>query len=112
MLAGGIAHDFNNILAAILANSQLTKMMVTAGEHVTKNFDVILDLTIPGGMGGKETMGRLLEFDPKIIAIVSSGYFNDPIMADYRRFGFSGVLKKPFDFKDLINLLGYLIGAK
>ena len=39
VLAGGIAHDFNNILAAILANSQLTKMMVTAGKDVTKNFD-------------------------------------------------------------------------
>jgi two-component system, cell cycle sensor histidine kinase and response regulator CckA len=50
---------------------------------------VILDLTVPGAMGGKETMARLLEIDPQVKAVVSSGYSDDPIMADFQKYGFS-----------------------
>lgn len=62
---------------------------------------VILDLTIPGGMGGKEVIKRLLEIDPDVKAIVSSGYSNDPVMAEYRNYGFSGVVVKPYEIKEL-----------
>ena len=62
---------------------------------------VILDLTVPGGMGGKETMDQLLKIDPGIKAIVSSGYSNDPVMADYRSYGFRGIASKPYRIKDL-----------
>jgi PAS domain S-box-containing protein len=65
-------------------------------------FDVvIMDLTIPGGMGGKEAVLRLLEIDPGVRAIVSSGYSSDPIMANYRQYGFVGVVAKPYKIKDL-----------
>ncbi|WP_371801721.1 PAS domain S-box protein [Candidatus Lokiarchaeum ossiferum] len=67
---------------------------------------LIMDLTIPGAMGGKETIVLLKEFDPNVKAIVSSGYSNDPIMADPISYGFIGVLKKPFtlqQLKDIIN---------
>ncbi len=62
---------------------------------------VILDLTVPGRMGGKETIAGLREMDPEVKAIVSSGYSHDPIMADFRNYGFSGVIPKPYSFEKL-----------
>jgi signal transduction histidine kinase/ActR/RegA family two-component response regulator len=62
---------------------------------------VILDLTIPGGMGGKEAVKSLIEFDPDVNAVVSSGYSTDPIMASYREYGFRAVLGKPYRLQDL-----------
>ncbi len=62
---------------------------------------VILDLTIVGGVGGKETLSRLLSIDPSVKVIVSSGYSNDPILADHRRYGAFGVLPKPYRLQEL-----------
>ena len=65
-------------------------------------FDVtIMDLTVPGGMGGKQAIQQLLVIDPAGRAIVSSGYADDPIMADYKRYGFTGVLIKPYKINQL-----------
>ena len=66
---------------------------------------VILDLTVRGGMGGKETMKRLLEIDPKVEAVISSGYSNDPIMLEYREHGFKGALAKPFQISQLVEIV-------
>ncbi len=66
---------------------------------------VILDLTVPGGMGGKEAMERLKEIDPHLKAIVSSGYSDDPVMADFRRYGFSEVIAKPYKIDELNKVL-------
>ncbi len=62
---------------------------------------VIVDLTIPGGIGGAETLERLREIDPKVKGIVASGYSNNPILANYRDFGFKGALAKPFNVQEL-----------
>lgn len=66
---------------------------------------VILDLTIPGGMGGKEVARQLLTLDPHARLIVSSGYSNDPIMANYAAFGFCAALLKPYGIDQLIKSL-------
>ena len=60
-----------------------------------------MDLTIPNGMGGKETMARLLELDPQVKALVSSGYSDDPIMAEHKKYGFAGVIAKPYKISEL-----------
>jgi len=62
---------------------------------------VIMDLTIPGGIGGKEAIRKLLEIDPEVKAIVSSGYSNDPIMSEFKQYGFRGVMAKPYKIVEL-----------
>ena len=66
---------------------------------------VILDLTVPGAMGGAETMEKLLQIDPDVKAIVSSGYSNNPIMGNYEDYGFCGVISKPYTKKELAEAL-------
>ncbi|MGE5445999.1 MAG: PAS domain S-box protein, partial [Ignavibacteriales bacterium] len=71
-----------------------------------KPFDVvIMDLTIPGGMGGKEAIKRLKDIDPDVKAIVSSGYSTDPIMSDYKQYGLRGVVSKPYSIEELAQTL-------
>jgi DNA-binding NarL/FixJ family response regulator len=60
-----------------------------------------MDLTIPGGMGGREAIGKLLEIDPKAQVLVSSGYSNDPVMANFSQYGFAGRITKPVDIEEL-----------
>lgn len=70
---------------------------------------VLMDLTIPGGMGGREAVRRILEIDPDARVIVSSGYSNDPVMAEYRAHGFRGVIAKPYDLAELRRVVAEVI---
>jgi len=73
-------------------------------------FDVvILDLTVPGGIGGKEAIKKLVEIDPAVKAIVSSGYSDDPIMAQFMDHGFVGVVRKPYRIQELRDVLHKVI---
>jgi CheY-like chemotaxis protein len=76
------------------------------GLDTEKPFDaVILDLTIPGGMGGLETIRRLREIDPRVNAAISSGYTTDPIATDFRSAGFKAFIAKPYAIKALEEVL-------
>jgi len=66
---------------------------------------VIMDLTIPGGMGGKEAVGEILQIDPDAKIIASSGYSNDPVMSNFREYGFCGIITKPYRIEELGELL-------
>jgi PAS domain S-box-containing protein len=76
-----------------------------------KRFDVvILDLTIRGGLGGRETIERLLAIDPAVTAVVSSGYSDDAVVSDHKTYGFKAYLAKPYRFEDLRDALNVLLG--
>ena len=76
--------------------------MYKNAERAGSPFDiVILDLTVPGGMGGEETIVKLLEIDPQVKAIVASGYSDDPIITNYAQNGFMGALIKPYTLEEL-----------
>ena len=73
-------------------------------------FDVvILDLTIKGGMGGREALEKMIEINPGVKAIVSSGYSNDPVLSDFKKFGFRGMVAKPYRMEDLKQILSRVI---
>ncbi len=73
---------------------------------------VIMDLTVPGGMGGKEAIEKLLMFDPEVRAIVSSGYSSDPILEKYEKYGFKGVLPKPYEMEKLSDVLHLVLSQR
>ena len=75
-------------------------------------FDVvIMDLTVPAGVGGKEAVEKLLEIDPNAKAIVSSGYSNDPVMSNYQEHGFSGYISKPYKLGELKKVLNEVLSG-
>jgi PAS domain S-box-containing protein len=80
-------------------------------KEAKRPFDaVIMDLTVPGGMGGKEAISRLLEIDPDARVIVSSGYATDSIMSEYKKFGFKAVVTKPYSVAQIEKTLYSLLG--
>ncbi|MDU0457516.1 MAG: PAS domain-containing protein [Geobacteraceae bacterium] len=70
---------------------------------------VIMDLTIPGGMGGQEAAQQILKIDPQASLIVSSGYSTDPVMANHKAFGFCATLQKPYTLDEVSRILGNVL---
>src|SRR5208282_1662691 len=70
---------------------------------------VIIDLSIPEGMGGQATIEKLRSYDPQVKAIVSSGYANDPVVQDFSSYGFSGRLTKPYRINEMKTMLENMI---
>jgi len=113
--------DVREILSRMLANMGFASISVDDGEKAVLAYKkalatghpfaaVIVDLTIPGGMGGKETIRRLLQIDPKVKAIVASGYSTDSVMSEYHKFGFLGAIRKPFEQSGLADALIEILG--
>jgi two-component system cell cycle sensor histidine kinase/response regulator CckA len=73
---------------------------------------VILDLTIPGGMGGKEAMAALLKINPAVRVIVSSGYSTDPVMSEYKKYGFKAFIEKPYTMAKLSEVVNNVCEGK
>lgn len=98
---------------AVLARegAEAVDLYRVALETGTRFDAVIMDLTVLGGMGGAEAIRRLLALDPEVRGIVASGYANDPVMANYREFGFRAALPKPFRADELTAALADLLSA-
>ncbi len=76
-------------------------------------FDVVvMDLTVPGGRGGLEALERMRALDPRVTAIVSSGYSSDPVLANYRDYGFRGRVAKPYALAEFGRVLREVLGAR
>jgi signal transduction histidine kinase/ActR/RegA family two-component response regulator len=115
--------SIRTVLGHMLNKLGYEAVCVANGEHALQTYQnarknkelfdaIILDLTIPGGLGGKETLELLLELDPQIKAIVSSGYGDDPIMANYEKFGFKSVIAKPYKISELSVVLHDVLSKK
>ena len=85
---------------------ELYKKGLASGQ---KHAVVIMDLTIQGGMGGKETIQELRKLDPEAKTIVSSGYATDPILANFKEYGFNAMLAKPYEVAELAEILHKVI---
>jgi PAS domain S-box-containing protein len=98
---------------ALAKDGQATVDMYDHAIGAGRPFDaVILDLTIPGGMGGQETLRRLMDLDPDVKAVVSSGYSNNPVMANYAAYGFKGAVKKPYLVQEMSRVLHDVINGQ
>jgi len=104
-MAGRTLRQLGYEVAFAEDGSEAIELYIDARESKEPFDAVILDLTVPGGMGGKEAVEKLLEIDSEVRAIVSSGYSNDPVMSNFRDYGFSGVATKPYDVKKLSKVL-------
>ncbi len=84
-----------------------------AAQASGRPFDaLIFDLTIPHGLGGKEAIERIRRLDPHVRAIVSSGYYDDPVMSNHREYGFCAVLPKPYEPADLLRMVDSVLVEK
>jgi len=94
------------------ANAEQTiiefKNAIEEGDHFCA---VILDLTIPGGAGGRDIVGKLLEIDPHAYIVAASGYSEDPVMSDPVKYGFKTKISKPFRMNELREALGPALGG-
>jgi len=115
VLGMDVAEDIGDILGDVLGMQGYVVDFAKNGEEAIELYKngvydvVILDLTVPGGMGGKETMRELLNMDKNVKVIVSSGYSSDPIMSNYKQYGFRDVISKPYRIEELGEIIERVI---
>lgn len=91
---------------------QAIKLFQQARESGRPFTAVLADLVIPGGMGGQDVIKKLHELDPEVIAIATSGYANDPVLSEFRKYGFSAAIAKPYLIGELSDILDKVIGER
>jgi signal transduction histidine kinase/CheY-like chemotaxis protein len=115
--------SIRQIGAMLLRNMGLEATLASEGAEAVHKFGeardsgrpfdlLILDLTIPGGKGGRETIELIRKMDPAVPAIVSSGYSNDPVMADFKNFGFQAMVSKPYEVKHMTRTIRELLALR
>jgi PAS domain S-box-containing protein len=109
-IAQGLLNQLGYTVEAAAHGVEALGLYLKRKEEGTPFCAAILDLTVHGGMGGKETVRKLREIDPGLKAIVSSGYSNDPVMANYRDYGFAAVLSKPYRPQEMSRILSDVLG--
>jgi CheY-like chemotaxis protein len=93
------------------SNGEQAISLFTARKNSRQPFDVvILDINIPDGMGGSETIKKLLHIDPDIKAVVSSGDVGSDLMTDFRKYGFTAALPKPYSTGEMRDVIASVIG--
>lgn len=98
-----------DIEAVGAADGTIALQLYKEAEECGRPFSLVLiDLTVPNGMGGKELISKLLDHDPEAKAVVASGYSADPVMSHWRDYGFVGVLSKPYGVQQLKEVLANL----
>lgn len=94
----------------LVADGEALVARYAASQGEQKGYDaVILDLTIQGGMGGEEALGKLVQMNPEVKAIASSGYSDSPVMSDCLRYGFTAILQKPYKVEEVAKVLGRVL---
>lgn len=109
-LGAAMLKKFGYDVAAVADGAAAVRAFREARERGADFDVVVLDLTVPGGMGGREAMEELLKIDPAVRAIVSSGYSNDAVLANYRQHGFCGMVPKPYEAVKLVGAVNDAIG--
>jgi len=109
VLSQAILEQLGYLAVCVENGTQAAEFYRKAQEEGAPFAAVILDLTVPGGVGGKEAVQMLLKIDPQVKAIVCSGYSTDPVLANHRAYGFSAVLSKPYRPHDLNKVLQELL---
>lgn len=114
--------SIRRVVEIVLQRLGCEAVVVADGEAALREFEnglnqgrpldlLVLDLTIPGGVGGREVIERIRERDPNVPAIVSSGYSNDPVLAHYADYGFQAMVQKPYDVRQLAAVISEMVGA-
>jgi len=104
-VAGKMLKDAGFIVEKAVNGEQAVEMYKKAVSDGEPFDAIILDLTVPGGMGGHETLEKIKETDPSVVAIASSGYSEDDIISNPEKYGFAASLPKPYlreTFSDII----------
>jgi CheY-like chemotaxis protein len=105
----GMLEELGYNVSTVEDGTEAIKKYQETKESSTPYDVVIMDLTIPGGMGGKEAIVKLKEINPDVKAVVSSGYSHDSIMANHKDYGFSGILSKPYRLEELSRVIHDLL---